>query len=101
MATNTASVILSQLGGGHFRVMTGSKNFVGDASSLSFKVGRNAKGVTNVKVKLDLSDTYTVTFYKVKRAPSHEVVVLAELDNIYADSLQNVFKTHTGLDTHL
>jgi hypothetical protein len=45
MATATtdltvANEIRNQLGGNRFAVMTGAHNFIGDANSLSFKLGR-------------------------------------------------------------
>jgi hypothetical protein len=103
MMMTVATTILEQLGGNRFRAMTGARDFVGDADSLAFKLpSRFAKdGINVVKIKLDPSDTYTVTFSKLGRAPKRSLTVVAELSDIYADSLQSVFKSHTGLDTHL
>ena len=37
-----AKTILEQLGGNHFRMMTGAKNLAGDENSLSMRIGRNS-----------------------------------------------------------
>ena len=97
-----ANTILAQLGGNRFMVMTGSKQPMGDASSLTIKIGRGAKdGINCLKVTLDASDTYTMTFYKLGRAPSFKVETVKELDGIYGDSLQDIFTSVTGMYTHL
>lgn len=96
-----ANTILAQLGGPKFRAMTGAKHFVGDKDTLSFQLpARFAKdGINAVRVKLDASDTYTVTFLKIGRNYKHTTV--REVEGVYADSLQNVFENTTGLHTSL
>jgi hypothetical protein len=98
-----ANTILNQLGGNRFRVMTGAKNLVGDNNTLRFTLPRGfAQNKVNcVQVKLDVTDTYTITFYNIKRSPSHEVKVIREFSDVYADSLQTVFTEITGLSTRL
>ena len=94
--SDVAHTILNQLGGNRFVAMTGSKNFVGGKTSLSFRVGRNPKGVSTVRVDLTASDDYTVTFYKGVGVNLKPVVVAQE---VYCDMLQDVFLDHTGLYT--
>lgn len=93
-----ASTILQQLGGNKFKAMTGAKNLYSTGKGLQFDVGRNAKKVSRVVIELDPSDTYTMKFYKGKGL---KIKLLKELDMIYADQLQEIFKNETGLDTRL
>jgi hypothetical protein len=93
-----AKTILQQLGGNRFAVMTGAKNFVGGHRELSFKVGRNAKGVTHVKITLTPDDLYTVEAFKVRGFDSRTV---DKREGVYVDDLQRTFTAMTGLDTHL
>jgi hypothetical protein len=93
-----AKTILEQLGGNQFVVMTGSKNFVGSETGLSFKVGRNSKGVTHVRINLNAMDTYDVEFLKVRKLNPQ---VAAYREGIYFDQLQALFTAETGLYTHL
>lgn len=95
-----AQNILAQLGSNRFRVMTGAKDFVNTGNGLSFRVGRNAKGVTHVRIELTPADLYAVSFLKYS-ARTFTSTVVAEADGVYADQLQRVFTEHTGLDTHL
>lgn len=100
---SVANTILSQLGAGRFLAMTGAKNLCGDATSLSFKLPARfaAKGINAVRITLDPSDTYTITFYKQARAPSFAVSVVAEHSDVYCDQLREIFTRETGLETSL
>lgn len=93
-----AQEILRQLGGGRFTAMTGAKNYLGSENSLSFKIGRNDSGITHVRITLDPSDTYTVTFSKVRGTNAK---VVKELDGVHADALRTVFTMATGMATSL
>lgn len=94
-----AQTILAQLGGNRFLVMTGARNLVGRPDGLSFKVGSNAKKVSHVRVTLEASDLYTVEFLSIRGTQAPRT--LARRAGVYADSLQAVFTTETGLDTRL
>lgn len=100
--TNTmvvAETILAQLGGNQFLAMTGAKNLLGGERELQMKLGRGAtNGITHLRVVLDASDTYTVTFLKVRGV---KVSTVAELSGVYADSLREVFTARTGFYTSL
>lgn len=98
---SVATTILSQLGGGRFKMMTGAHSFTGDTNALVFKLPKAKDGIKAVKITLDPSDTYTVTFYKQARAPSFKVTVVAEVSDVYADGLTQVFSMKTGLATSL
>jgi hypothetical protein len=95
---NVANEILRQLGGQRFAVFTGARDFTGDATSLTFKLPKAKDGIKSVTVRLDPSDTYTVTFHKIARAPSRAV---KESEGVYCDSLVELFESTTGLYTHL
>lgn len=96
--SNVASEILNQLGNGRFLAMTGAKNFVADTNALTFKIMRNEKKVTHVKVTLNGMDLYDVEFMACR---GFECKTLETVDMVHAESLQAVFSEHTGLDTHL
>lgn len=88
-----ANEIRNQIGN-HAFTMMGAKNLVGDEKSLTFKIGRNAKRVTHIRVTLDASDTYTVEFIKVRE---FEAKTLADFDGVYADMLHSLIEGNTGL----
>ena len=95
-----AQTIKDQLGGRIFSVMTGAKNFIAlNGGGLSFKVGRNCKGVNRVSVLYDTaSDLYGVEFGRLRGS---QYKVLTKIDGVYCDQLQSVFTTHTGLETRI
>lgn len=89
-----AKTILEQLGGRQFILLTGSKNFLGDDNSLTFAIGRNDKAVTHCKITLDPSDTYTVTFMRIRK---FQVTTISTHSDIYFDGLKDLFERETGL----
>lgn len=93
-----AKIILEQLGGHKFIVMTGAKNFTGTEKSLSFRIMRNAKKVTHVKVTLNWKDLYDIEFVRVHKL---KVNPISEAKDIYFDELQRVFTEETGLHTQI
>jgi len=102
MSNEIANTIYAQLGGNRFSAMTGAKNLMSDGAALSFKLPRGAKdGINYVKIALDASDTYTVTFSKIGRAPAFKAETVATVEMVYADSLRTLFTARTGLYTSL
>jgi hypothetical protein len=99
---NIAQTILQQLGGSRFVKMTGAKDLLGDENSLLFRLPERfaRDGINKVRITLDLSDTYTITFLKCNFR-KHEFQIVAERSGIYFDMLQPVFTEVTGLDTSL
>ncbi len=93
--------ILRQLGGKGFLAMTGAKSLGGDRSSLTFRLPAHfAKSdINHVKITLEPTDTYTVRFGTLGPAPMHAYTLVEEVDDVYNDSLQEVFRRYTGLDT--
>jgi len=96
-----ANTILEQLGGRRFLAMTGAKNLSGTDDSLVFALPRNPRHVTHVRVRLDPSDTYTVTFWKLGLGHKNSMEIIGEESNVYDDNLQTVFTAGTGLYTTL
>lgn len=96
-----SEIILQQLGGNRFVVMTGAKNFVGGSNpvTLSFQIGRGAKDSINaVYIRLDPSDTYTVEFLRLRAGKR---VVVSSHSDIYCDALRDLFTRQTGFYTSL
>ncbi|MCK5607528.1 hypothetical protein KAR91_36935 [Candidatus Pacearchaeota archaeon] len=100
-----AEEIRKQIGSGAMFMM-GAKN-VGKGHNedgteyLSFKIGRNSKGVTYVKVTLNVNDEYDVEFGKVGRGsranPGPTYRVLNNVNGIQADQLHETIEQNTGL----
>lgn len=96
-----AHTILEQLGGGRFLVMTGAKNLVGSDNSLSMRlnsVNYDGKRVNVLRITLDPSDTYTVTASYLR---ARKLMTVAEVSDVYVDTLRDVFTRLTGLHTSL
>lgn len=95
--------IWQQLGGNKFKVMTGAKDLTYDVSgdpTLMFKLPSNfAKdGINYIKITLTAMDLYNIEFYSIKGNNKH---LVKEVNGIYNDQLQEIFKRYTGLNTHL
>jgi hypothetical protein len=98
-----ARTIAAQIGRGAFR-MLGAKDFVGDAKSLTFKIGRNGKGVTHIRITLDPDDTYTVEFLaarRLKSPPYFERKVLSTSGDVYVDRLHRTIEYGTEMYTSI
>ncbi len=95
---NVATTILEQLGANRFIAMTGARNFVAGERSLQFAIGRNASKANKVRITLDVSDTYTVSFYRLAKL---DCETLSERAGVTADALRTVFENYTGLRTSL
>jgi hypothetical protein len=95
-----SNVILEQLGGNKFRVMTGAKNFVADGDAmLLFTIGGGAKSKINrVRVRIMPNDLYQMEFFAGRMLDLRKVATVAD---VYADRLAAVFTEHTGFDTSL
>lgn len=98
-AKQIADTILKQLGGGRFIAMTGAKNlaFMSNPPGLHMSLGRGTKdGIKYLRVNYDRgSDTYTMIFANKSGG------TVKSVSHVYADSLQRVFTSTTGFDTHL
>lgn len=98
MSNQVAVTILEQIGGNRFVAMTGAKNLVAGKDSLSMKIGRNAKGVNHVTIRLNADDLYDITFGSIRGA---NYKIKSKAEGVFADMLCEVFEDHTGLYTSL
>ena len=99
MSMSVAKEILETLGGNKFRVMTGAKNFMGFSNGLVMKIGRNSSNSNYLKITLNSMDLYDMKFAKLTRMG--ELKSVKEYDNVYNDSIVEVFEKHTGMYTKL
>lgn len=95
-----AGVVLQQLGGNKFIMMTGAKQFIKDDKNAqcSFKIGRNCKGVNGVRITLNSMDTYDMEFINIRAGV---MKTKSEAKGVYNDQLQEIFTQHTGMYTYL
>jgi hypothetical protein len=105
-ALAVANTILEQLGGRRFVGMTGAKALTACDEGLRMKLPGNLTRdrINWVEVKLDPSDTYTVTFASERRPRGKawaERKVVASVADVYCDQLREVFEEMTGLVTSL
>ncbi len=103
MADNTtASIILEQLGGKRFSMMTGAKNFVTNGNDLTFSLpgagGFCKNGINRVSIELTPADLYNVKFYRLRGS---KLVTVSEHTDIYCDGLRELFERETGLVTQM
>ena len=98
MSKSQAKELLQQLGGNKFIAMTGAKNFGTDGKSLTFKIGRNSKGVNFVRIKLTSMDLYDIEFLQVRAG---KIKIKSKAKRVYADQLGKMFKKNTGMNVRL
>ena len=94
-----AETILEQLGGNKFCMMTGAKNLGGTENALSMRIGRNSSNSNYLKITLNMMDLYDVKFSKLTR--KFEEKSVTEYNDVFCDSLVEVFERHTGMYTKL
>jgi hypothetical protein len=85
-----SKTIVAQLGGESFVMTSGATGLVASADSLTFKLGRNPKRVTHVRVTLTRDGLYNMTFFTTGKGPQSH-------DGIHREMLQEVFGANTGL----
>ena len=93
---NTATQILSQLGGKKFIAMTGAVCF-SDKNTLITKF-KGSRIANIMYVTLEENDLYTV---KIAKFRGLDVKTIKEVKNVYADMLTSIFENTTGLRTSL
>lgn len=99
--STVADTILAQLGGNRFIAMTGAKDFVAAGDNrLMFRLPARlaTKGINKVVIQLEPTDLYTVAFYKIRGA---NVTIIDEYQEVYWESLRDIFTEATGLSTSL
>lgn len=97
-----ANTIQSQLGQ-QCLMMIGAKDLVALSCSedyhggLSFRIGRNAKSVTHIRIQLTGLDLYDVEFLNCRAGRKEMVKVLANQGGCYVDMLHDLIEKHTGM----
>lgn len=108
-------IILQQLGGRKFLVMTGSKNLLygKENNFLSMHLTRNKLGAQYLRITLTPMDVYKMEFSKTVRkyetipgtnkkfCVDEKLVIIKTIEPVYDDMLQELFTQETGLYTHL
>jgi hypothetical protein len=92
-----AETILQQLGGRSFTAMTGARSYTSIEKGLMFQLpARFAKnGINKVRIYLTPRDTYMVEFWRI--GPKLKLSHISTHEDVYADSLRELFESQTGL----
>lgn len=98
MSKEIANAIYAQLGGGRFAMMTGAHSFTFDGPNLIFRLRRNDRNISAMRITLTPADLYKVEALRIR---SSTVTVVATQDDIWCDGLQAAFTEMTGLATRL
>lgn len=105
-----ADIILEQLGGNRFAVMTGASNFLSDGNKLCMTLPRNMSKANRLHITLTPDDLYTMRFFrytpgrlnrKTWKFTEDKVTEIKTVNGIYCDQLQEIFTQVTGMYTHL
>ena len=98
MNKRKAAIILKQIGGNRFIAMTGAKGFAFSNKYMSFKIGRNSKGINFVRIGHNSKDLYDMEFGFVS---TKGIKVKKKVKDVYADMLGTMFEKYTGMRTSL
>tara|TARA_B110000503_G_scaffold13191_1_gene17954 strand:+ start:26 stop:367 length:342 start_codon:yes stop_codon:yes gene_type:complete len=96
-------VMIKQLGGNKFFLMTGSKPQYKDISTdsplIALKLTKNNSKANFLTIQyIRSSDLYTLEFIKMN---TKERKIVSTYENIYSDQLTEIFESETGLRTSL
>jgi hypothetical protein len=92
---SVANTILEQMGGKRIGLFIGATQFIGDENSLTIKWKAKSKNKANcVRITLTPMDVYIVTFLRISGSNVFEV---SKHEEVYCDSLKELFETETGL----
>ena len=96
-------VMIKQLGGNKFFLMTGSKPQYKDISTdsplIALKLIRNKSKANYLTIQyIRSTDLYTMEFIKMTKT---ERKIVSTYENIYSDQLTEIFESETGLRTSL
>ena len=99
---NTIADQLSQAplgrGAGRLRAMVGARNLTSVDGGLRFNFsGCHGRKWNGVEIRLNGRDLYDVTFYMVTRRTGR----MEEHQDIHVESLIDLFRSETGLETYL
>lgn len=105
-----ADIILQQLGGNKFVVMTGVHHLLSDGNTLRMSLPKNNSKANRLYITLDPDDTYTMRFFKYTAGrlnkktftwSEDKVVEVKEVKGVYCDMLRSIFTEVTGMYTRL
>jgi len=91
-----ARTIFEQLGGYNFRMLTGATHFRGGDDFVQFDLPSDLthRKISKVRITLTPADVYRVEFYA-------GLALVDTHDDIYCDTLRDMFERVTGLYTSL
>jgi hypothetical protein len=89
--------IYNQLGNGTL-YMLGAKDLTTHDKGVCFKIMRNAKGVSHIKIELNTKDLYDVTYFNYRK---FEWKIKGQENDLYVDMLHKCIEKNTGLYTSL
>lgn len=95
-----AATIYSQIGGDRFKLMTGAHSFSQTENGLVFKM----RGGKYFIIKLNGKDLYDLGYWRsgqFRKDKYLEARVIKEVNDVFAEDLQNAFTEMTGLYTSL
>ena len=75
-----AKIILQQLGGRQFAMMTGAKQFVAIDNGLRFRIGKNKSRANLVKIVLRGDDTYNMEFWHIGQEVNPYTILMRYAD---------------------
>jgi hypothetical protein len=82
--------------------MIGAKDFIfgnsGGKKSLVFKIMRNSKGVSHIRMRLTSLDLYDLEFLAIRAG---KIKVKSTEKGVYGDQLGVMIKKNTGLNVRL
>lgn len=88
-----ANTIRKQLGNKALTMM-GAKNLVGGDNYLSFRIGRNSKGINYIKITLNAKDLYDIEFGSIR---GMNYKVKHQANDVYADMMHGIIEKETGM----
>jgi len=98
MTDQTVAKTIAKQIGNRALTMIGAKNLACDENSLCFKIGRNAKSISHIKITLNGMDLYDMEFLRCNK---NGVKIISTENNVYDDMLNSIIEENTGLYTAL
>ena len=100
-----AITILSQIGNGALYLIGAKKPTMAIIDNgVSFKIGKNSKGVNQINIKLNSLDTYDIKYLWTWFNHSDlelKSKIVSEDKGVYSDKLRQSIEKNTGLYTNL
>jgi len=97
MENQVATIIRDQIGGKAL-YMIGAKNLLASENSLSFKIMRNSKGVSHIRITLTPMDEYDMEFLSCRAGT---IKTKSEIKGRHFNELCKAIELNTGLYTKL